>query len=372
MDTLQKMDLLGEAAQYDICRDCSFCPPRVSDDVGRWIYPAVRPDGRRIKLLKVLQSNVCEKDCAYCGNRSGRDVRRTTFSPDELARLFSDLVRSRLAEGLFLSSGVCGHVDRAMGRMLATAELLRHRYGFGGYLHLKILPGADSGSIEAAVGLAQRVSVNLEAPSAGRIAALSSTKDYGVLLAGLREADRLRGALGRPVSITTQYVAGGSGESDRELLETTARLYRDLRLARAYFSAFQPVRDTPLENQPATPGWREHRLYQADFLLRWYGFGIGEFVYDGADNLPQSADPKMAWALAHPEHFPIELNMASRHELLRVPGIGPKGADVVLARRRQGTLRDLEHLGLTRSNAARAVPFVLLDGRALPRQLSLW
>ncbi len=246
MDLLQKIDVLGESARFDICRGCGSHDSRVKDDLGRWIYPAVRPDGKRIDMLKILQSNVCEKDCAYCANRSDRDVHRMTFKPDELARGFSELLRRGRVQGLFLSSGVCGNVGQATERMLATVEILRRRYLFGGYIHLKILPGADDASIEAAVRMANRVSVNLEAPNARRIGALSKGKDFEQdLVMPLRKAHRIRQYIGRAVSMTTQFVVGAADESDSEILTTSTQLYGDLRLARAYYSAFQPISDTP-------------------------------------------------------------------------------------------------------------------------------
>lgn len=372
MDVQQKIDLLGEAAQHDVCRGCGTHTSRVRDDIGRWIYPAVRPDGKRVSLLKVLQSNYCEKNCAYCANRSGRDIRRTTFTPDELARTFMEMVQRRQVQGLFLSSGFCGHVGQATERMLATVELIRKRYGFRGYVHLKILPGADDASIEASVRLADRVSVNLEAPNARRIATLSTTKDFErELLATLVRANDLRQNVCPTVSMTTQFVVGASGESDRELLDTTSRLYGQIALGRAYYSAFQPIPDTPLENRPPTPTWREHRLYQADFLLRQYGFTLGEVVFGEGENLPAEVDPKMAWAQHHPERFPIEVNTARREELLRIPGVGPATASEIVARRRQGRLRDLDHLGLGAAMRARLAPYVLLDGRRPTHQLPL-
>ncbi len=371
MDILEKVDLLGEAAQYDICRGCGTKDSRTRDDLGRWIYPAIRPDGTRIDMLKVLQTNVCERDCYYCANRSQRDTRRVSFAPEELARGFEEMVRRGLVQGLFLSSGICGHADRAMERMLATVEIIRQRYHFTGYVHLKILPGADDASIEAAVRMAQRVSVNLEAPNSRRIGAISGTKDFSTLLGPLRRAHRTRTALGRTVSMTTQFVVGAADESDHEILSSSSRLYAELRLARAYYSAFQPITDTPLEDHAATPAWREHRLYQADFLLRQYGFRFEELVYDPGGNLPSWGDPKLLWARDHPEVFPLEVNTASREQLLRIPGIGPRSAARLVGWRHDGTLRELYDLGMAGADARRAAPFILLDGKRPPHQLTL-
>jgi len=373
MDIMQKIDLLGGAAQWDICRGCGTQDSRHRDDLGRWIYPAVRPDGTRIAMLKVLQSNACEKDCLYCANRSGRDTRRVSFTPDELARAFDEMAHRNLVQGLFLSSGVCGSTSHAMERILATVELVRRHYHFGGYVHLKILPGADDACIEAAIKMAQRVSVNLEAPNSQRMLAISHSKDFQhELLETLARADKLRRRIGRPVSMTTQFVVGAADEADQEIISSAASLYRGLRLSRAYYSAFQPVSDTPLEGHPATPPHREHRLYQADFLLRQYGFQVEEIVFDPQGNLPAHADPKQVWAQHHPEIFPLEINRAPQEQLLRVPGIGPKSAQRIVNWRKQGALRDLRHLAEAGADADRAAPFILLDGRRPSFQMPLW
>ncbi|MEA3407414.1 MAG: radical SAM protein [Chloroflexota bacterium] len=373
MNREKKVEILGRAAQYDICRGCGTDTSRRRDEMDRWIYPAVRPDGKRVSMLKVLQTNACANDCAYCVNRSQRDTRRVSFSSDELARIFDEMARANMVEGLFLSSGIWGNASQAMERMLATVELVRKRYEFGGYVHLKILPGADDASIEAAISMADRVSVNLEVPNAQRIGALSNRKDFRQeLLAPLRKADEIRRQQNRRVSMTTQFVVGAAGESDRELVTSAAWLYRNLHLARAYYSAFQPIRDTPLENHPATPTWREHRLYQADFLLRQYDFCAEEFIFDQDGHLPREADPKLLWARHHPEQYPLEINTASRERLLRIPGIGPVSADKILKRRQQGTLRGFDHAGLSPALARRAAPFVLFDGKRPSFQLSMW
>jgi predicted DNA-binding helix-hairpin-helix protein len=230
--------------------------------------------------------------------------------------------------------------------------------------------------VERAVQLANRVSVNLEAPNPERLARIAPPKDFGAhLLQPLHWANRLikEGAGQRAsVSQTTQFVVGASDETDRELLSTTARLYHEVDLARVYFSAFQPIVGTPLEHHPPTPPLREHRLYQSDFLLRQYGFTFDDLVFDDAGNLPSEADPKLAWAQAHPECFPVEVNRASREELLRVPGIGPTSASRILMLRSRGSFCQLSDLRKIGAVAKRAAPFVLLNGRRPPFQLSLW
>jgi predicted DNA-binding helix-hairpin-helix protein len=375
MDVVQKIAALGESAQYDLCNACGAAA-RERDDLGRWIYPAALPDGKRVRVLKVLMTNVCEKNCYYCGVRASRDVPRTGFTPEELARAFDRMQRADLVDGLFLSSGVCAGAGSSMDRMIACVELIRDHYDFAGYVHLKLLPGASEAHVERAVQLAHRVSVHLEAPNAERLAAIAPRKDFfQELTEPMRIARRLIDASGgrlAPAGQTTQFVVGAAGEPDREILATTARLYRELGLARAYFSAFQPVRGTPLDGRPPTPAWREHRLYQADWLLRFYGFAFEDLIFDAQENLPRRADPKQMYARAHPGQFPVEVNRAPRAELLRVPGLGPRSVSRILRWRREGTLRDLADLGKAGAVAGRAAPYVLLDGRRPPHQLPLW
>jgi putative DNA modification/repair radical SAM protein len=377
MDTFEKVEILGRSAQYDLCGEaCGTDAARKKDDLGHWIYPAVLPDGKRVSILKILQSNACQKDCSYCANRASRDFRRVSFRPEELARAFDQMHRQGLVKGLFLSSGICGDAGRTMDQMIATVELVRKRYAFPGYVHLKILPGASFAHVERAVQLATRVSVNLEAPNAERLARIAPRKDFSAnLLQPMHWAKGLIEASGNrlvPAGQTTQFVVGAAGESDHEILMTTAQLYKEIGLARAYFSAFQPVADTPLEGHSPTPPWREHRLYQSDWLLRRYDFTFEDLIFDEAGNLPREADPKMMWARAHPEPFPIEINRASREELLRVPGLGPRSVARILRLRRRGTFRTLTDLKKIGAVVSRAAPFILLDGKSPPYQMSLW
>lgn len=340
------------------------------------IYPALLANGKHIKLLKTQLSSACERDCYYCPFRAGRDFRRATFRPEEFARLFVQLVQQGTAEGLFLSSGLAGGGVRTQDRLIETAEILRLKLGFRGYMHLKIMPGAERAQVERAMQLADRVSVNLEAPNSSRLARLAPHKQFTQeLLQPLKWVAEIRksrpdekGWNGRWPSSVTQFVAGGSGESDLELLTATDYLYRHLGLKRAYFSPFNPVADTPLENQPATPPIRELRLYQASFLLRDYGFDLEDIPFEAEGLLPVTIDPKQAWARTHLADRPIEVNRAERSELLRIPGIGPKGADAILRARRSARIRDLSSLRTLGVLADRAAPFLLLDGRRSPYQ----
>lgn len=377
MDALEKLKLLGPATCFEAAEEvgqtgCTSANPSQSDNA--FVHNAVMPGGKRIALLKTLLTSACERDCAYCAFRKGRDFRRATFTPDELAHIYMQLYRNGTAEGVFLSSGVAGGGPCTQDRLIAAAEILRRRHRFQGYIHLKIMPGAERDQIVAAMRLADRVSVNLEAPNAERLSRLAPHKRFDEeLLKRLRWIEDIRrGMPGRWPSSTTQFVVGGSDESDVELLTTTEFLHRQAGIARAYFMAFSPVPDTPLEEHPPTPPIREHRLYQASFLLRDYGFATEELPFSADGNLPLESDPKLAWAHHNLSHTPIEVNTADRRDLLRVPGIGPVGVDRLLRERRRGRLRELTDLRKLGVIAKRAAPFVLLDGQRPSYQLSLW
>ncbi len=297
MEQQGKLDILAQSAQYDLCG--SGCGPqarRIRKDATRWIYPAVLPDGGRVRLLKVLMTNACRNDCRYCANRCSRDFRRSGFAPTELARLFTDMRRSGLVSGLFLSSGVTDSPDRTMERMLATAELLRGRYDFTGYIHLKVLPGASYASAEQAARLADRISINLESPSAEHLARVAPDKDFERdILTRLRWLSELvRRPQTRAKSHTTQFVVGASGDTDRDILQRVDDLYGQHGLGRAYYSAYQRPDDDAHCQVESVPLVREHRLYQADWLIRKYGFGQREIPFGEDGNLLLFEDPKSA------------------------------------------------------------------------------
>ncbi len=387
LEAIDKLRLLGQQADIEPAEEVSLTgekPPLTldCDALPGMIHYAATPRGP-VALLKGMVTSACERNCLYCPFRAGRDYRRATFTPDELAATFDQMVRAGLVEGLFLSSGLVGSGPRTQDRIIATAEILRERYQFRGYLHLKVMPGAELEQVRRTMQLADRVSVNLEAPNRERLAALAPRKEFfDELVRPLQLVEQIRREIGgRPgtwenlrrsgPSLTTQYVVGPAGESDVELLETTAYLHRDLGLARAYFSRFNPIADTPLEDHPPESPRREHRLYQASFLLRDYGFDVQDLIYDVQDHLPQDIDPKLAWAQVHLAERPLELNTAGRRDLLRVPGIGPRYADRLIKARRLGLLRDLGDLRDLGIPTGRLAPFVLLDGRRPPHQLRL-
>jgi predicted DNA-binding helix-hairpin-helix protein len=385
MDTIEKLQSLGQMMALEPAEEVGASGtalPRSPFDAtagcgagmaDQFVEQAVMPGGKRIALLKTLQTSACERDCYYCPFRAGRDFRRATFTPDEMARVFDEMSRRGQAEGIFLSSGLAGGGIRTQDKLLATAEILRRKYNFRGYIHLKVMPGAEADQIRRAMQLADRVSVNLEAPNTQRLAQLAPHKVFlEELVRPLRIIESIRREQGSGPSSTTQLVVGGADESDREILLTTSQLIREVRLSRVYFSAFHPIPDTPLEHRAPAHPLREHRLYQSDFLLRQYGFRFDDLVFDSSGNLPIDTDPKIAWAKQHLAHAPIELNRAGRSDLLRVPGIGPKTVDVILRERRNGRLRELTDLRKLGVIAARAAPFILLDGRRPAYQMPLW
>ncbi len=366
MDSEDKLQILGT---YDASYDAEGRPrtvrrPSLGQKNGPGgIFYADVGGGRCVPLLRVLMTNVCENDCRYCAINCHRQVRRTSFQPEELARTFVEMWQRRLVTGLFLSSGVAGGAAKTAERMLTTVEILRQRERFSGYIHLKLMPGQPADYIERAVALADRVSVNLEAATAEHLARIAPRKSYGLLLPPMEEVRRLQqrypGQL-RAGQIT-QLVVGAAGESDRQIMETSQGLYDRLAMRRVYYSAYQPVCGEALA--PPVPPLRQHRLYQADWLLRFYGFRFPELPFEAGGSLPRDVDPKAAWALLHPERFPLEVNRATYDELLRVPGIGPMSARCILKLRPAHAFGDLKELARLGVAVERARQFVLLDGR---------
>lgn len=366
-----KLSILSQDSQFDLA--CA-CGTRTNDDHrrrtgnGAWLYPVSLPNGGQSVLLKTLLSNACVNDCAYCPFRTGRDVRRCTLEPEQLVDAFLQYHRAGQVNGLFLSSGVVGNADRTMERLNSVARILRRREHFQGYIHLKIIPGASDAAIGDAVSLANTVSVNIETPGESHFARMCSGKDYlEDVIRPIKRVSELT-ADSSPyarVNQTTQFIVGASDETDRDIVRYSGGLYRRLAMHRVYFSAYQRGAgraDLPGERS-AAPGenllTREHRLYQADFLMRKYGFQAAELVYGMDGNLPLDLDPKEQWARNHPEFFPVSLNRADRLELLRVPGLGPTTVDCILRRRRGGgRLNGLEDVGRMNKRLARAQPYV--------------
>ncbi|PID87300.1 MAG: radical SAM protein [Chloroflexi bacterium] len=352
--------------------------PNLQRDLG--VHHAKMPGGKTIPLLKTMVTSACERNCFYCPFRAGRNGRRVTFTPDELAQSFMDLYRAGIVAGLFLSSGIVKGSVNTQEKLNTTAEILRKKHNFRGYMHLKIMPGAEKDQLRQAMRFANRVSVNLEAPNDKRLAQLAPKKVFfEELVRPLQMIEEIRqtepghlGWNGRWPSTTTQFVVGAAGETDLELLSTSEYLYKKVRIARAYYSSFSPIADTPFAHLPPSSRLREHRLYQTSFLFRDYGFDLEDLPFTQEGNLPLEIDPKLAWARSHLQENPVELNRAARQELLRVPGIGPLGADSIISARRVGTLRDVDDLRQIGIQTKRLKPFVLLDGKRPTYQLTLW
>lgn len=359
MDTHAKLELLSRDSQYDLACACGTkCPDdhRTRAASGEsWLYPVTLSGGGSGIMLKTLISNVCANDCKYCPLRENMDTRRCSLTPEEIARVFLDYNRRRKLLGLFLTSGLIGTPDATMHQLCATADILRRKYQYRGYIHLKVLPGSSQAAIERAMQLASAVSLNLETPTERSFARLSERKNYlRDIVEPFKLISRLRQENPRFKRIrqTTQFIVGASDESDREILTASWRLYEKLKIERVYFSAYQQglgVADIPGERSAESGRQRldrEHRLYQTDFLFRRYGWTLEDIPWDENGRLSLVEDPKLAWAKLHPERFPVILSHADEAELLRVPGIGPTTAKRILQLRKETVLRDFSDLPL--------------------------
>lgn len=380
MDKLEALRVLSSQMMYEPDGDIHCTRIRKGTQEAVVVSKAQLPNGKQIKLLKTLLSSACERNCNYCPFRAGRNMRRDTISPDDMARVFMSMYHAGIVQGLFLSSGVLNGSTTTQDKIIATAEILRNKYQYSEYLHLKIMPGAQPTQIEQAMRLANRVSINLEAPNEHRLKSLAPSKEFiNELIQPIRWVQSIRREqpnhfcyTGRWPSVTTQFVVGAVGESDLEILSTTDYLHREVNLARAYFSAFNPVSETPLENNPATNPKRQHRLYQASYLLRDYGYLLEELPFEAHGDLPLDVDPKTVWANKYLTHNPVEINEANRHELLRIPGIGIKGVSAILKSRRIHKLCSPEDLFKIGIPPKRVLPYILINGRKPVQQLQFW
>jgi predicted DNA-binding helix-hairpin-helix protein len=357
-----KLNMLAAAADYDVCGDCG---PRHSSPLS-FIYNASVPGKGTVPLFKVLLTNQCVNDCVYCVNQAGRDTPRSSFQPDELAKTFMEFYDKKLVTGLFLSSGIKNDAARTMAAMLDTTAILRNRYDFTGYVHLKIMPGAPFDCVEEGCRLANRVSVNIESPSPEHLAKLSSKKNlYTDILERMSWVKELTAKDDRliPSGQTTQFVAGGAGESDRDIIKMTDNLYREMALKRVYYSAFSPVIAGDIE---AVPAMREHRLYEADWIMRVYGFSFGEVetAFNKSGNLSLKKNPKLTIATKQPWLYPLDINKAAYDELIRVPGIGPVGANRIIETRKDHSINAIQQLKKIRIQTGVAAPFIWFRGMA--------
>jgi predicted DNA-binding helix-hairpin-helix protein len=372
MDTQEKLKALADASRFDLSCACGTkkgTDHRTRGPDGLWLYPASVPRGGTSVMLKTLLSSACTNDCRYCPFRADRDLSRCTLAPEEVAAAFMEYVRRRAVFGLFLSSAVVRSPDYTMDRMVAVARILRSRYEYGGYLHLKVIPGASDAAIEAAVGVANTVSLNVETPTRAAFKPLSTRKDFERdIVRPIRLVSRLtaRGTGCGRARQMTQFIVGASDETDRDIVRAAYGLYKRLNLARVYYSAYQKGLGDPSipGERPGAPSaealaTREHRLYQVDWLIRKYGFRDDEIPLQADGSLSLAEDPKTAWARRHPEFFPLDVNRADRYELLRVPGFGPVTVRRIMDRRRSGgRVRRMEDLGRPSRRLAAAVAYV--------------
>jgi predicted DNA-binding helix-hairpin-helix protein len=372
-DTLEKLKILSQDSQYDLACACgtSKFDHRKRGLDGKWLYPVALPQGGYTVLFKTLLSNACANDCKYCPLRSETDAPRCTLQPEEVARVFLDYYLRKKVFGLFLSSSVIGTPDYTMEKINSTARILREKYAFRGYIHLKVIPGASDAAIEEAVSLSTAVSLNIETPGRKHFADLTAKKNYERdILQPIKFMGRLtgRGMRYSRVKCTTQFIVGASDETDSEIIDRSFELYKSLNFKRVYFSAYQKglgAPDIPGERQflagPAQAFVREHRLYQTDFLIRRYGFKRDDIVLSADGNLSLEKDPKELWADSHPEFYPVRVNQAARDALLKVPGLGPETADLILSARREGKVKDLKDLGLKGKRAEKIRAYIIFE-----------
>lgn len=388
MEIQQKLEILADAAKYDASCASSGTSKRnslggrgIGSTEGSGICHSYAPDGRCISLLKILLTNFCTYDCLYCINRVSSNVPRARFSVAEVVKLTLDFYTRNYIEGLFLSSGIIRSPDYTMEQVVSVARTLRVEHDFRGYIHLKTIPDASDELIAEAGRYADRLSINIELPTAQGLAQLAPEKDNGAIrrsMARLRtRIDENRAdAKGRrrvprfaPAGQSTQMIVGADAADDRTIIETSANLYGSYQLRRIYYSAFSPIPDAsralPLKAPPLV---REHRLYQADWLMRFYGFAAGEIVTAGDGMLDLDIDPKLAWALKHRELFPVDINRAPREMLLRVPGFGTKTVGRILAARRVRAVRG-DDLARLRVPLKKVLPFIVAPGHQPGAQL---
>src|SRR3982750_2750075 len=371
MELRVKLAILADAAKYDAsCASSGSKRARKEGQLGDTnkigICHSYTPDGRRVSLLKILLTNFCLYDCQYCVNRRSSDVPRARFTPEEVGALTMDFYRRNCGSGLFLSSGIIRSADYTMEQLVRVAKLPREEHEFRGYIHLKTIPEADPALIEEAGRYADRLSVNIELPTDASLQVLAPEKDIAsikqamnTIYTGVQTVlNEPRSAKFAPAGQSTQLIVGADDTDDSTILHSAQALYGNFRLRRVYYSAFSPIPDSPKSVPLAAPPlMREHRLYQADFLLRSYGFTAGELL-KGPGNLALDIDPKLAWALQNREVFPLDLNRAEASLIARIPGIGLRTTERLVELRRQRRIR-YEDVARMRCVLAKAKPFII-------------
>jgi putative DNA modification/repair radical SAM protein len=388
MDLQQKLAILADAAKYDASCASNGGVKRTSRDgkgvgsvTGAGICHSFTPDGRCVSLLKILLTNYCIYDCLYCINRVSSDVQRARFTPDEVVQLTLDFYRRNYIEGLFLSSGIIRNPDYTMEQVIAVAKKLRIEHEFKGYIHLKTIPEASQALINEAGKYADRISINIELPRPADLQQFAPEKNIDRIqqaMGSIREridasaqerAESVKAPSFAAAGQSTQMIVGATDASDHAILSRATTLYSQYKLRRVYYSAFSPI-PSASSKLPliAPPLVREHRLYQADWLMRFYEFKVGELTSDITPQLDLRMDPKLAWAIRNPQLFPIDINKAPRHLLLRIPGFGVKNVDRILQARRWSSIR-IQDLIRLRVPIKRVLPFIIAaDHRAREMQ----
>lgn len=388
MDTQSKLDILSRDAQYDLSCACSTKNPeehrKRSSTGSGWLYPTTTASGGPGIMLKTLLGNRCTNDCKYCPLRNNQDFRPVSLTPKEMASFFHEFQSKRPLIGLFLSSAVLGSADKTMEMLNDTARILRNTYRYRGYIHLKVIPGSSKENIDEALKYASALSLNIEAPGEQHFSKLSNIKNYTQdILKPLTyiASQTAKGSRFERVHTSSQFIVGASDELDKEILLYTSQLYRELHMGRLYFSAYQRgLGDQSLPGeqkliQPSQPELfdlgmegesvqasltREHRLYQADWLLRKYGFSYEEMLFNKEGNLSLEKDPKLVWAESNPQYFPLSVKRSPKEALLRVPGLGPTYVGRIVGQRRIAPLSCLEDLRLPFSVLEKARPFLTI------------
>ncbi len=372
MISAEKLKILTESAKFDVSCSSSGSNRRNNNGIGNAYYGGIchsfTEDGRCVSLLKILMTNICCYNCIYCVNRSSNDVERSIATPTEICELTMEFYKRNYIEGLFLSSAVYKNADYTMELLLETVIKLRKLYNFNGYIHLKGIPGANQELVMRAGEYVDRISFNLELPSERSLKLLAPQKSKKSIITPMglisneKEYNKSIKSRFLPAGQTTQMIVGASPESDGQILNLTQALYNKYKLKRVYYSSYVPV-NTKSNLLPDTPQGllREHRLYQADWLIRFYGFNVKELLKEN-ENLNQEYDPKCSWAISHPEFFPVEINTAPFEMLIRVPGIGFKSAYKIVSARKYGKI-NLESLIKMKIPLKRALHFITFDGK---------
>lgn len=359
INIFEKIAILGPGAQYDTCGPKDFGNTTKIPGV----YYAKTSNGGICKLFKVLQSNVCQNNCNYCAYRRDRDTRRVTTTADEMASAFNTVWNSRKVDGLFLSSGIVKNPTFSMSQLIDTATILRNKYKYNGYIHLKIMPGTEESAIEEAIRISNRISLNVESPTSDSLAIVAPDKtwdkDFKATLDRIDKIFQKRKYMElRNPSLTTQLVVGAGGEQDREIIDVVGNLYKEYNFKRIFYSTFRPVDKTPLQDHHPTSLIREHRLYQADFLITQYGFTAEEIPTNMFGFLDEGIDPKKVWADLHPKVFPININTAPYQQLIRVPGLGPISAKKIIKFRKIKRIVDKFDMEKTRIQWNKALNYL--------------